>query len=264
MTAFICLCTGAFWLSTHINLNLYLTLHRVAFLRKHPLAPDQNRRLPSEAFLEFQATLSQFPATFFLRLHFQQGEELMIHLLPVTFWITGLRCTCAPLRGRAYLLVLSRFGLNVYSLLLGLHAWTPEGSKTFIASPASVFAAFTQPHHFLLHHTGDSPPGWGRPSSSQVSAVESVWFHPDKKMDSDSDSPFNYSWPSFPKMKIRRRASKQGSSWDLLPLLEPRQASSSSYLSFPRCFAELFLMECMFIRVFVKLSQYVFYSRPLK
>lgn len=97
MTAFICLCTGAFWLSTHINLNLYLTLHRVAFLRKHPLAPDQNRRLPSEAFLEFQATLSQFPATFFLRLHFQQGEELMIHLLPVTFWITGLRCTCAPL-----------------------------------------------------------------------------------------------------------------------------------------------------------------------
>ncbi|XP_068941056.1 rho guanine nucleotide exchange factor 28 isoform X6 [Petaurus breviceps papuanus] len=28
-------------------------------------------------------------------------------------------------------------------------------------------------------------------------------------MDSDSDSPFNYSWPSFPKMKIRRRASRQ-------------------------------------------------------
>lgn len=128
----------------------------------------------------------------------------------------------------------------------------------------SVFAAFTQPHPFLLHHTGDSPPGWGRPSSSRVSAVEPVWFHQDKKMDSDSDSPFNYSWPSFPKMKIRRRASKQGSSWDLLLLLEPRQASSSSYLSFPHCFAELLLMKCVFIRVFVKLSQYVFYSRPLK
>ncbi|XP_041101852.1 rho guanine nucleotide exchange factor 28-like isoform X7 [Polyodon spathula] len=28
-------------------------------------------------------------------------------------------------------------------------------------------------------------------------------------MDSDSDSPFNYSWPSFPKMRIRRRSSKQ-------------------------------------------------------
>lgn len=138
MTAFICLCTGAFWLSTHINLNLYLTLHRMAFLRKHPLAPHQNRRLPWEAFLEFQAAL-KFPVTFFLYFHFQQGEELMIHLLPVTFWITGLRCTRATLRGRAYLLVLSQFGLNIYSLLLGLHAWTPEGSKTFIASPAPVF-----------------------------------------------------------------------------------------------------------------------------
>ncbi|KAM4050360.1 rho guanine nucleotide exchange factor 28 isoform 2-T2 [Anomaloglossus baeobatrachus] len=28
-------------------------------------------------------------------------------------------------------------------------------------------------------------------------------------MDSDSDSPFNYSWPSFPKMRIHRRATKQ-------------------------------------------------------
>uniref|UniRef100_A0A8C3LW72 Rho guanine nucleotide exchange factor 28 n=1 Tax=Chrysolophus pictus TaxID=9089 RepID=A0A8C3LW72_CHRPC len=28
-------------------------------------------------------------------------------------------------------------------------------------------------------------------------------------MDSDSDSPFNYSWPSLPKMRIRRRTSKQ-------------------------------------------------------
>ena len=256
MTAFICLCTGAFWLSTHINLNLYLTLHRVAFLRNHPLVPDQNGRLPWEAFLEFQTALFQFAVTVLLRFHCQQGEELMIHLLPVTFWITGLWCTRATPRGRLHLLVLSQFGLNIYSLLLGLHAWTPEGSKTFIASPAPVFAAFTQPHPFLLHHMGDSPPGWGRPSSSRVSAVESVWFHQDKKMDSDSDSPFNYSWPSFPKMKIRRRASKQGSSWDCLLLLEPRQASSSSYLSFPHCFAELFLMKCMFVRVFVKLSQY--------
>ncbi|XP_042637254.1 rho guanine nucleotide exchange factor 28 [Orycteropus afer afer] len=35
-------------------------------------------------------------------------------------------------------------------------------------------------------------------------------------MDSDSDSPFNYSWPSFPKMRIRRRASKQDRSFDVL------------------------------------------------
>ncbi|XP_014443450.1 rho guanine nucleotide exchange factor 28 isoform X2 [Tupaia chinensis] len=34
-------------------------------------------------------------------------------------------------------------------------------------------------------------------------------------MDSDSDSPFNYSWPSFPKVKIRRRASKQDHSFDI-------------------------------------------------
>ncbi|XP_003785957.1 rho guanine nucleotide exchange factor 28 [Otolemur garnettii] len=35
-------------------------------------------------------------------------------------------------------------------------------------------------------------------------------------MDSDSDSPFNYSWPSFPKMKIRRRTSRQDRSFDVL------------------------------------------------
>ncbi|XP_006899095.1 PREDICTED: rho guanine nucleotide exchange factor 28-like [Elephantulus edwardii] len=35
-------------------------------------------------------------------------------------------------------------------------------------------------------------------------------------MDSDSDSPFNYSWPSFPRMKIRRRASKQDRSFEEL------------------------------------------------
>lgn len=29
-------------------------------------------------------------------------------------------------------------------------------------------------------------------------------------MDSDSDSPFNYSWPSFPKMRMRRKMGKKG------------------------------------------------------
>ncbi|XP_035165917.1 rho guanine nucleotide exchange factor 28 isoform X6 [Oxyura jamaicensis] len=42
-------------------------------------------------------------------------------------------------------------------------------------------------------------------------------------MDSDSDSPFNYSWPSLPKMRIRRRASKQEqrhSTFDVLKKLK--------------------------------------------
>lgn len=29
-------------------------------------------------------------------------------------------------------------------------------------------------------------------------------------MDSDSDSPFNYSWPSFPKMRVLKRRTKPG------------------------------------------------------
>ncbi|KAM4707162.1 rho guanine nucleotide exchange factor 28 [Discoglossus pictus] len=44
-----------------------------------------------------------------------------------------------------------------------------------------------------------------------------------KRMDSDSDSPFNYSWPSFPKMRIQRRSSKQekrDSSIDVLKKLK--------------------------------------------
>ncbi|KAK2496093.1 hypothetical protein MC885_019003 [Smutsia gigantea] len=43
-------------------------------------------------------------------------------------------------------------------------------------------------------------------------------------MDSDSDSPFNYSWPSFPKMKIRRRASKQDHSFDVFKKSKHPQA----------------------------------------
>ncbi|KAL9821666.1 rho guanine nucleotide exchange factor 28 isoform 2-T2 [Geothlypis trichas] len=42
-------------------------------------------------------------------------------------------------------------------------------------------------------------------------------------MDSDSDSPFNYSWPSLPKMRIRRRASKpehRHSTFDVLRKLK--------------------------------------------
>ncbi|XP_064903389.1 rho guanine nucleotide exchange factor 28 isoform X9 [Columba livia] len=38
-------------------------------------------------------------------------------------------------------------------------------------------------------------------------------------MDSDSDSPFNYSWPSLPKMRIRRRASKPEQGHSTLDLL---------------------------------------------
>ncbi|XP_018426730.1 PREDICTED: rho guanine nucleotide exchange factor 28-like [Nanorana parkeri] len=39
-------------------------------------------------------------------------------------------------------------------------------------------------------------------------------------MDSDSDSPFNYSWPAFPKMRIHRRVSRQDRFLDVLKRLK--------------------------------------------
>uniref|UniRef100_A0A8C0H8I4 Phorbol-ester/DAG-type domain-containing protein n=1 Tax=Chelonoidis abingdonii TaxID=106734 RepID=A0A8C0H8I4_CHEAB len=39
-------------------------------------------------------------------------------------------------------------------------------------------------------------------------------------MDSDSDSPFNYSWPSLPKMRIRRRGTKQEQQHSTLDVLK--------------------------------------------
>ncbi|XP_073535925.1 rho guanine nucleotide exchange factor 28 isoform X5 [Phyllobates terribilis] len=39
-------------------------------------------------------------------------------------------------------------------------------------------------------------------------------------MDSDSDSPFNYSWPSFPKMRIHRRTTKQEKSHSSVDVLK--------------------------------------------
>lgn len=35
-------------------------------------------------------------------------------------------------------------------------------------------------------------------------------------MDSDSDSPFNYSWPSFPKMRMQRKTGKKGNTVQFL------------------------------------------------
>ncbi|XP_065517471.1 rho guanine nucleotide exchange factor 28 isoform X1 [Lathamus discolor] len=43
-------------------------------------------------------------------------------------------------------------------------------------------------------------------------------------MDSDSDSPFNYSWPSLPKMRIRRRASKPDQRQSALDVLRKLKA----------------------------------------
>ncbi|XP_051498944.1 rho guanine nucleotide exchange factor 28 isoform X2 [Apus apus] len=43
-------------------------------------------------------------------------------------------------------------------------------------------------------------------------------------MDSDSDSPFNYSWPSVPKMRIRRRASKPEQRHSTLDILRKLKA----------------------------------------
>lgn len=59
---------------------------------------------------------------------------------------------------------------------------------------------------FILHYSL----AWLAIENNKVQLWESAlcWFS--TKMDSDSDSPFNYSWPSLPKMRIRRRASKPG------------------------------------------------------
>ncbi|KAM4808291.1 rho guanine nucleotide exchange factor 28 [Rhinophrynus dorsalis] len=40
------------------------------------------------------------------------------------------------------------------------------------------------------------------------------------RMDSDSDSPFNYSWPSFPKMRIQRRSTKQDKRYSSIDVLK--------------------------------------------
>lgn len=177
----------------------------------------------------------------------------MIHVLPVTFWITGLWCTSTTLSCLSLLLYFPGLALIFTA---SFSVYTPgrlKEAKCLLPLRPRVRELFTQPHSFLWHHTVDSPPGWGRPSSSCVSPVEFVDLSNTKKMDSDSDSPFNYSWPSFPKMKIRRRPSKQGRSQNLLFPSEPSQGSSYSYLSFPRCFARLLPVSCKFVRVFIKL-----------
>lgn len=58
-------------------------------------------------------------------------------------------------------------------------------------------------------------------------------------MDSDSDSPFNYSWPSFPKMRILKRRTKPGneggvrddgkgkSEWEGVQMLQGRNINRS-------------------------------------
>lgn len=102
----------------------------------------------------------------------------MIHLLPVTFWITGLWCTSATLS----CLSLSSFYFPSLALIFtaSFYVYMPgrlKEAKHLLPLPPRVRELFTQPHSFLWHHTGDSgdsPPGWGRPSSSWVSPVESV------------------------------------------------------------------------------------------
>ncbi|XP_026722448.1 LOW QUALITY PROTEIN: rho guanine nucleotide exchange factor 28 [Athene cunicularia] len=48
-------------------------------------------------------------------------------------------------------------------------------------------------------------------------------------MDSDSDSPFNYSWPSLPKMRIRRRASKSEQRHSTLDVFRKLKAPPTSF-----------------------------------
>lgn len=50
-------------------------------------------------------------------------------------------------------------------------------------------------------------------------------------MDSDSDSPFNYSWPSFPKMRMRRKMGKKGKGFTGRVTFSTSFPSSSSFLT---------------------------------
>lgn len=163
----------------------------------------------------------------------------MIHLLPVTFWITGLWCTNTTLSCLSLLFHFLRLALIFTASFSVYMPGRLKEAKRLLPLPPRVRELFTQPHSFLWHHRVDSPPGGGRPQFFLSLSCWICWFKQNKKMDSDSDSPFNYSWPSFPKMKIRRRASKQGRSRNLLLPSEPSQGFSYSYLSFPHCFARL-------------------------
>lgn len=242
----------AFWLSTHINLNLYLTGHRVAFLRNDTLQLPSKTRACIGRLFSSHRRLSFHSVTFLLHSHFQQQKKRVNDSFAPSDLLNNWTATyphdselpgSPPFTSLAWLEY-----LQPPSRSTCLNAWR---KLNIYCLSLPVFAAFTQPHSFLLHHTGDLPLWLGTPESFLSLSCWICWFHRDRKMDSDSDSPFNYSWPSFPKMKIRRRASKQGRSQDLIFYFPESQARHLHILtSLPRCFARLFLME---VRVYTRL-----------
>uniref|UniRef100_A0A8C0LWE9 Rho guanine nucleotide exchange factor 28 n=1 Tax=Canis lupus familiaris TaxID=9615 RepID=A0A8C0LWE9_CANLF len=93
----------------------------------------------------------------------------------------------------------------------------PPGSSATPASPApsvppaSLARAGASPQP--LPSPRETGPCRGHPERPECPGASADLGARD--MDSDSDSPLNYSWPSFPKMKTRRRAAKPDHSFDV-------------------------------------------------
>lgn len=153
--------------------------HNTAFPKKRFPSSQQNRRLPWEAFLESPGSVLSHPRALpssFPYLATRRGE-LMIHLLPddplnnwTAMYQPDSRSPALPLR-------LLWFGFNIYSLLVGLHAWTPGGSKTFIASPSLSLELFHPAPFPPLTSRGRLLAGHGLPALPCLS-----WsFYPNKQ-----------------------------------------------------------------------------------
>lgn len=87
--------SGAFWLSTHINLSLYLTLCRVAFLRNDTPAPDQNSHQHLETFPESQAAFSSHLPFFFISISSHQKRGVNDSFAPgdlLNNWTVMYQC----------------------------------------------------------------------------------------------------------------------------------------------------------------------------
>lgn len=219
-----------------------------------------------------------------LHFHLRPGKRgVNDSLAPVTFWITGLRCpapappppgwpgVAAPSQAPPWLpggSLASPASLAppaspappappAYPAPLAPPAslaspaspapLAPPGSLATPASPAPPVPLAS------LAHAGASPqplpspwetgPCRGRPERPECPGASTDFGARD--MDSDSDSPLNYSWPSFPKMKTRRRAAKPGRPRSLpsgprglalLPLVLPPFRRLPDEVQVPACF----------------------------
>lgn len=171
----------------------------------------------------------------------------MIHLLPVTFWITGLWCTSATLS----CLSLSSFYFPSLALIFtaSFYVYMPgrlKEAKHLLPLPPRVRELFTQPHSFLWHHTGDSgdsPPGWGRPSSSWVSPVESVDWSKTKRWILTLIPLLTTRGLPSPKWRFAGGRPSKVDPRFFYCYFPPSQARELCLLTFLCCFARLFSVE---------------------